>query len=346
MRLFLLTILLIGSLAQPVCAADLTAPQVPDSGAAIMPERAETFGEGLWDLTWAAISRLRPDIRDGVQNCLGILAAALLTSLADCFPGIRKNAADLVGALAVSVVLLGSTNTLIRLGTETVTELSEYGKLLLPVMTAAMAAQGRVSASASLYMGTAVFSSVLTAFLSGMLVPMLYGFLALAVANSATEAEGLKKLRDFLKWAMVWGLKLILYVFTGYMGITGVVSGTTDAAALKAAKLTISGFVPVVGGILSEASEAVLISAGVIRNSAGIYGLLAVLSICMGPFLQIGTHYLLLKSTAALCAVFGSKRLTALIGDFSAAMGFVLAMTGSVCILLLISTVCFLGGTA
>ena len=128
------------------------------------------------------------------------------------------------------------------------------------------------------------------------------------------------------------------------MGITGVISGATDAAALKAAKLTISGVVPVVGGILSDASEAVLVSAGMVRNAAGIYGILAILAVFLTPFLRIGCHYLLLRLTGAVCAVFGVKRCSELISQFSAAMGLELAMTGSVCLLQLISTVCFLRG--
>ena len=166
----------------------------------------------------------------------------------------------------------------------------------------------------------------------------------MAAANAAIGDDLLKKLRDFLKWLMTWVLKTVLYVFTGYMGITGVVSGTTDAAALKAAKLTISGVVPVVGGILSDASEAVLVSAGVVKNAAGIYGIFAVLALIAEPFFRIGVHYLILKFTAAVCGIFGSKRITELIDDFTSVMGLLLAMTGTVCLLILISTVCFLRG--
>ena len=128
------------------------------------------------------------------------------------------------------------------------------------------------------------------------------------------------------------------------MGTAALVSGSTDAAALKVAKLTISGMVPVVGGIMSDASEAVLVSAGVVRNAAGIYGILALLAIVAGPFLKIGSHYILLKVTGAVSGLFGSKTCSELISDVSGAMGLLLAMTGSVCLLLLISMVCFLRG--
>ena len=128
------------------------------------------------------------------------------------------------------------------------------------------------------------------------------------------------------------------------MTITGVVSGTTDAAALTAAKVTISSFVPVVGGILSDASEAVLVSASLAKNAAGIYGILALIAVFLSPFLKIGIQYLMLKLTSGLCSIFGPKRMTELMGDFSTAMGLLLSMTGAACLLQLISTVCFMRG--
>ena len=97
-------------------------------------------------------------------------------------------------------------------------------------------------------------------------------------------------------------------------------------------------------GILSDASEAVLVSAGLVRNSVGIYGCLAVCAMVLGPFLQIGIHYLLLKTTGAFCQVIGGGREAGLIEDFSTAMGLLLAMTGAMGLMLLISVVCFLRG--
>ena len=80
------------------------------------------------------------------------------------------------------------------------------------------------------------------------------------------------------------------------------------------------------------------------KNAAGMYGIFAVLALFLEPFLRIGVHYLMLKVTAAVCGIFGCKEMTELIGGFSEAMGLLLAMTGSVCLLLLIGTVCFLKG--
>lgn len=321
----------------------ISPPPVPQSGAGIMPQ-ADSFGEGLLALIANAIGQLHPDLREAAGICLSLIGVIMLVSIAGLIPGARLKTAEFVGAVGIGTILLQNTNSLIRLGSHTIEEMSAYGKLLLPVMTSAMAAQGGITASTALYAGTALFDAVLTGLLTRLLNPMVYIFLVLSTANAALGEDLLKKMADFVKWLSVWILKTILYVFTGYMGITGVISGTTDAAALKAAKLTISGVVPVVGGILSDASEALLVSAGMVRNAAGIYGILAIGAVFLTPFLRIGCHYLLLRLTGAVCAVFGVKRCSDLISRFSAAMGLELAMTGSVCLLQLISTVCFLRG--
>lgn len=344
MSRLILVIVFLFALAVPASASELTAPTVPEAGAAVMPEETASFGEGLAQLLRAALLGIRPDLREASRVSLGVIAAVMLVSILQSFHGSVKAVSELAGAAAIAGGLLLSANSLIRLGGETITEISEYGKLLMPVMTAAMAAQGGVSSATALYAGTAVFDAVLSSLIARLLVPMVYLYLALAAANSAVEEDILGRLRDLVKSFVSWSLKTILTVFTTYMAITGVVSGTTDAAALKATKVTISSVVPVVGGILSDASEAVLVSAGLMKNTAGVYGILAVLAVFLNPFLKIGIHYLILKLTAALCALFGAKRMTALVGDFSGAMGLLLAMTGSECLLLLISTVCFLKG--
>jgi stage III sporulation protein AE len=130
------------------------------------------------------------------------------------------------------------------------------------------------------------------------------------------------------------------------MGITGVVSGSTDAAALKATKIAISGMVPVVGGILSDTSEAVLVGAGVVKSAVGVYGLLSVLAVWISPFLRIGIQYILLKAAHGISSIFPAKQTSNLMKDFSTIMGLLLGMTGMVCLFLLISVVCFMKGAA
>lgn len=346
MKRVILLLFFIPLMVTKAYALEIEAPLVPDAGAELMPDTTSSFSEALMELFQKVILVLRPDLSEALQTAITITGIVMIFSVLQNVTGYTKKIASIAGAYLIASMLLKSANSLIRLGTSTIIEMSEYGKLLLPVMTAAMASQGGTATSTVLYSGTAVFDIVLTNLISKILVPAAYLFLGLAVANSATGEDLLKRLRDFIKWLISWTLKTLLTVFTTYMSISGVVSGTTDAVKLKAAKFTISSVVPVVGSILSDASEAVLVSAGLVKNAAGIYGILAILSVFLSPFLKIWIHYAVLKLTAALCSLFGAKAQTELIEDFSTAMGFLLAMTGSVCLLLLISTICFLKGVS
>ena len=344
MKKGLLLIMLLFLAVIPARAAEFTAPSAPDSALEYMPENTESFSDGLWYIIHQATNKVYPSITKACGICLSIIAINLLTGMFSHFDGAGKKTISLVGTVGCGVILFQATGTLVSLGVSTIYELNEYGKLLLPVMSTALAAQGGVTSSTMLYTGTAAFMAILAMAISKFLVPMIYIYLGLGVGTSTLEEHTLKSLQGSTKWLIIWTLKIILYIFTGYMAISGVITGTTDAAALRATKLTISGVVPVVGGILSDASEAVLVSAGLMKNSVGIYGLLAVTAIWIEPFLQIGVQYLLLKLTGGVCASFASKQASGLVQTFTSAMGFILAMTGAICVMILVSTVCFMRG--
>ena len=134
-------------------------------------------------------------------------------------------------------------------------------------------------------------------------------------------------------------LTILLLTYVGYLTVSGVVAGTADAVAVKAARFTVSSMVPVVGGILSDAAETVLAGAGVLKNAVGVFGMLTILSICLVPFLRLGVHYLAYKLTGALAATVADGRVAGLIDQIGSAFGLVLGMTGASALLLLVSMV-------
>ena len=87
-----------------------------------------------------------------------------------------------------------------------------------------------------------------------------------------------------LKWCITAVLSAVLLVFVGYLTISGVIAGSSDAVTVKTAKLALSGVVPVVGGILSDAAETVLAGAGVLKSTVGLFGMLVVFGMCVAPF--------------------------------------------------------------
>lgn len=344
MRKLFFGILILCMLTVPVMAEDITAPPAPGEAEPYMPTEPQSFSEGLMYILKKAVGTIEPELRDGASVCASIIAAALLCVITQQFSGQSKSVGELVSTILVGILLISPTNTLIHLGCSTVENLSAYGKLFVPVMTTSLAAQGGLTSSAALYGATTAFAALLNNLISRFIVPLLYAYICLAMVNSILADETLKRLRDFAKWITVWSMKTVMYAYTAYMTITGVISGSVDVSALKATKLAISSAVPVIGGLLSDASETILVGAGVLKNSVGIYGLFVVICLWVGPFLKIGVQYLLMKFSTAVAGTFASKQTVDLLGDFTGAMGMILSMIGVQTLLLIVSTVCFMRG--
>ena len=332
------------TLAFPVKGMQIEAPPVPESGRLLMPRETDSFSEGLQELTENIMSILRPDLAQAVKTGAAVFSLSLILAVLSQLFSKDSFSLNIAGAAGVAILLLNQSGVLIRLAEETLQELNDYGKLFFPVMGTALAAQGGVQSSAVMYSATMILNTVLSQLLLKVMVPTVYCYLSISVAEAAFPEKAMKILCDGIKNGISWCLKTILTAYTTYISICGIVSGKADAAALKATKVTFSSFVPILGGILSDASEAVLLSAELLKSTAGIYGIFVFLSIFIGPFVKIAGHYLVLKATAFLCTLAGPERISCLIDRFTGAMGILLAMTGAFCLMILLSTICFLKG--
>ncbi len=307
----------------------------------VSPSNPGSLGDGLSGIVSRALPRIAPLVQAGLRTAVSLMAVVILCSMVTQMETrFSKNAVLLAGTLAITLLSVGNLRTMVGLGRDTLQELQAFTGLLVPVLASATAASGGVTTATVLQVSTVFLSNVLMSLMNRLLIPILYAFIALSAANAVLGNQTLTRLRDLGKWILTNGLKLVVFLFTGYLGISGVIAGAGDAAAVKAAKLAVSSVVPVVGGMISDASETVLAAAGVLRSAAGVFGMLAVVAICLLPLLRLAIQNVLLRLTAALCSTVGEKPLVDLLESVSDAMGFLMGMTGACGFMLLISCVC------
>lgn len=300
-----------------------------------------SFTDALLRLLSDTLSGLGGSVKEGVACCGAILAAVLLCGITESSEHAEK-VSRMVGALAITAICTGSISSMISLGTQTVRKINDYGLLLLPGMSTLAIASGASSTGTVLFFVSSLFFKLLMSLTEFLIVPGIGILTAISAAEAALGNEKLTKLRQFIQWMLTGLLKGILYVFTGFLALTGVISGSCDAVRLKAAKLALSGTVPVVGGILSDASETLLTSASVLRNTVGTYGLLAVLAICLYPFTRVFLQYLLLKAVTALSGLLGQKQHVTLLESLTSAMGLTAGTVGTFGMMMLISLTLFI----
>ena len=164
---------------------------------------------------------------------------------------------------------------------------------------------------------------------------LVYCHIALASAGAALPESGLDKLADGLKKLISWLLCGAVTAFTLYLSVSGVLTGSADRAAVKAAQTAVSGAVPVVGSILAESAEMVLSAAHSLRAAIGAAGVLGVLLACLAPLVRLSVQFLLYRAAAFVSAVSGVKPLERLLEQLGDAFALVLGMTAACAALLL-----------
>lgn len=307
-----------------------------------------TLDEGLGAVAEQAEEHLPGILRNSLGSALLLMAVVLLCAMAEgaqtAGNGEGGRVVAIAGALAITAACAGNVDTMMGLGRATIQRIQDFSQVLLPAMAAVTAATGGAAGAAARQIATAVFSNLMLTVIDELLVPLVYAYVTACTAYAAVGNPGLKKTAAALKWVVTTSLSILLMVFVTYLTVSGVIAGNTDAVALKATKMTINTAVPVVGRIISDAAETMLVGAGMLKNAVGLFGMITVLCICVAPFLQLGVHYLSYKLSSALASTLADSRLAELIENISTAFGLILGMTGACAMLLLVSMVSGMAG--
>lgn len=306
-------------------------------------ETVGDFGQGLSDIVTSALGNSGSAVKRAVGLSVQIIAIALLAAVMRSFGGGKTvSAVELAAVLAIGMCCLGRISGYFTEVAETVDSISAFSGFLFSALAATTAATGAVGTSTAMYGVTVAVCSLISRGLQVVFLPAISCYMALMLASYAVGDGSLQMAGDTIKQLLTLVLKFAVIGFTAYLSLTGVISGSADSASVRAAKLTISTAVPVVGSLIADASETLLVSAGLLRSGIGIFGMLGVMAVSIGPFLETGIGYLSLKCTAAVTASTGEKQLSGLISTMAGAFGLLTALTGVCTLLILIACVCFM----
>lgn len=278
------------------------------------------------------------DVEGVLQNTLRSLAKLLLVAiLCGCVSAFSQESRQIVtmgGALAMAAVLFGDFRSVLHAVLDAIEQTGVLAAGMFPVMSAAMTLSGSAGAAAATQsLGMIAFDLVIR-LIENLLVPAVCAYLAVCVVNAAVGGELLGGLGSLIRWAVTGILKLVLTLFIAFLTLGGTVSGSVDQLSLKAARFAVSGGVPVVGGIISDAAETMLSGAVLVKNAVGVLGMLCVAAICLVPFLQAGAAYLLFKAGSAVLAPVCGKELGEMLGSVGEGVGLLLGMLGTCCAIL------------
>lgn len=232
----------------------------------------------------AVVGIFKEKWKEPMKALVSSIGTALLLSIcASLVPDDDKNRSmlSLVGSCFAIITLYKAVYGTVRACASCVKACIGFEKLLIPILTALLTASGK-PASAISYNGVsfliAEFASMLA---EGFVLPAAAVVGALYLCSGMIPEIRLTPVADILRKAVTYILSISAALFSGTIAIRSLVSASADSVGAKAVKLVSSTFVPIVGGALGEAFSSFAGSVSLIRNTVGVFGIVALGAICI-----------------------------------------------------------------
>lgn len=276
-----------------------------------------------------------------MHNAAEILLLCFLVAAVQMMPmdGGQARLCSIIGSVSLTLICTREAAACVPLGFHTIETLSSFSEKLLPALCAAATAGGAVTSAGAKYAVASLALDLLVSVMTNLIKPALYLYITAVAAGNVLQNDILLSVTSLLKRILRIFLIGTAVLFTGYLALTGILSGSVDATAAKAAKTTISTVLPVVGGILSDAADAVVSGAGILQAGIGSLGVLCVLAVCVTPYASLGIHYLIYQVMSGFTDAFSDKRIAALLRGFSDIYAMLLGTAGTVTFVLFASIV-------
>ena len=310
----------------------------------LTPETREQLNRwGITDFSSIDFSSLSPE--GTLEGLLGLLAEQSATPLAaigmvlgivllcSLMDGMRQTAGrgeaahifSLVGAAASYAAVLVPLAGCIQRVCEAVSSVSVFMTSFVPVYGGIMLAAGQAVSAASYQTIVLFVAELLTLLVGRVIVPCLVISLALGLTGAVTPEMKLNAVGDWFHKGAAWLLTLTTSVFVGLLSIQGIVGAAADSLSGRAIRFSLASFVPVVGGALSEAFNAVKGCLSLLRTTMGGVGVLTTALIVLPPLLSCVAWAFCLSLGAMVAELFA---LPALGGLLRAAQNVVKTLIG------------------
>lgn len=339
--MFFFTLLLIGGCE--ACAIGEAEEKLPEEARKIigtLPEDGRYEPEGaLQRLADSFFEKLRASLKAelGVAASIAAVAVAVSLALSLCDDGRIRLYINAVGVCTLAVLLLGRMDSIVSEITATLHLLRDYSKAAIPAVFAAAAAGGAAVSAGAKYSAVCMALDVLMNTSHTLILPLVNAYTALSLSTAIFDNAILAGLKRIAKWCAVTVMTGLTLAFSAFIGLTGLVTGSIDAVAVKTARTVISGTLPVVGGIVSDAASAVLSSAALLRNTSGAVGMIAVCALCVGPFAALLVKSLLMKAGSAVCEAVPGLSLSRFLSDVGTTVNMLLGLLGCSTVMFFVS---------
>ena len=300
------------------------------------------------DLTFGELAQHLADLltaqSSGPRQTLGMLVGVIL--LTALFGGLDGGTGGVslrrtyrgVAVLAAGGAVLTPLFALFFDVWEAVQQVTVFLTAYVPVYGAILLTGGHAVGALSYQTTLLAAVQLLLWLVRGVVFPLLLVSLALGCTGSVSEGFCLDRLSGGFHKVILWTLGLFSTLFSGLLSLQQMVAASGDRLSGRVIKFSLSSFVPVVGGVLSEAYNTVVGCADLLRSTVGAFGLLSVVLVVVPPLLSCVCWNLGLHLAGGVASVFGLTPLDALCRTAAGAVKVLIALLAVFALLMILST--------
>lgn len=207
-----------------------------------------------------------------------------------------------------------------------------------PALLTASVATGSLGTATGMGSTFLLATTLVSNGIKNLFLPAACLLAAFSVVDNLSKEISISNLVDFIRKLVLWGLGLVMTVYLALLSVQGFLTTAEETAARKTAKFATGSLVPIVGQYLSDSFDAVTSSASLIHNATGSGAMIAILTVCLAPALELLLVSGLLQLASALTQPVAEPRVSKCIGSVATAISLMAGLV-AVCAAILTITI-------
>lgn len=336
---------------------------LPDDAKALLPE-------GLWesDSSAAVLNEIDADylwtlcvslVKEGLSGGLAlfasmlglILVAGILSRLGDLFFTDKSAIFEYALILIAALQIYASVYTLFDMTKGVVEQINQYMSALIASLCGIFLLSGNTSVALAGTTWMGLLLTVTEKLCYTFFFPLMQISFGGTLVSCASPEMNLRPILAFLRKICTTLLVLFMTVITLILSFQTSIAAAADSLSMRGIKFAASNMVPMIGGLFSDTLRTVAASLSLVKSTAGLVGLLGLLTSLLVPLTTLFTARYSLSLAGTAAELLEAGKLKPLFEEADKLIGFligVLLMFGVFYLIMLgvlMQTATALGGT-
>lgn len=255
------------------------------------------------------LKELRTSIKLLAKILVITLISSILTNLQSTFDnGSVAELANYISYVLIAILVITSFTQTMDLAKQTIDRMVGFMQVILPILLTLLTAASGPNTRMLFHPMILVTVNLVGTLVKAVIMPLIFFSFIISIVSNISNRLEFSKLSELGRQLITFIITGALTLFIGIITIYGLGS-KIDGLTIRTAKFAVDKFIPIVGGFLSDAVEAVVGCSAILKNGLGFIGLLILLFICILPIIKIVVVLLVYKIIAVVIEPIGSSNL-------------------------------------